>query len=292
MTRLCRNWPRTAFVIGLWNRQWRRGVVLFATFSLALASNLSYFFLIAPIPAAHAGPEPVQVTYVVVTEDQIYDYFQALYSPSGTLIHTNISLTSAGDGAIVYYDHWEDGFEADIANPLQASTLVWGDGDLTNGIAPGYPSDLINSEDTIILENDIPTPRVQANTFYDGGDKIGSTRGIAVTRAAWPVDPGVVGAAATSVYDTTRFGTSFVAPIGENTDGAQQGTSNGMFDYTALSVMAAEDSTSIDIDIDADGISDVTVVLDEGESYYVDGGVNAGCDGDSFPADHRRADDR
>ena len=154
----CRNWAEDCTVSGLFNRGWRRGVATFASFSLALASNLSYFFLLAPVPAALAGPEPVQIAYVAVTEDQVYDYFQALYGPSGSLIHTNISFTSAGDGVIVYYDHWEHGFESDIANPVQASTQVWGDGDLLNGIAPGYPTDLINSGDTVILENDIPTP--------------------------------------------------------------------------------------------------------------------------------------
>ena len=233
--------------------------MLFATFSLALASGLSYFFIVAPAPLAIAGPEPVQIAYVAVTEDQVYDYFQALYSPSGTLIHTNISFTTAGDGTIVYYDHWEDGFEADIANPIQGSTQVWGDADLSNGVAPGSPTDVINTGDTVILENDVPTPRVQANQFYDGGDKIASTRGIAITRAAWPVDPGVVGAAATSVYDTSRYGTSFTTPIGEDTPGAQQGTSSGMFDYTALSILASEDGTTVNIDFDADGLVDTTV---------------------------------
>ena len=27
------------------------------------------------------------------------------------------------DGTFVYYDHWEDGFEADVANPVQASSI-------------------------------------------------------------------------------------------------------------------------------------------------------------------------
>jgi hypothetical protein len=257
--------------------RWGCGVVLSAAFSVALVSNLSYFFLFAPLPAVYAGPEPVQIAYIAVPEDDIAAYFQALYAPSGTTIHTNISFTSAGDGVTVYYDHWEDGFEADIANPIQASTQVWGDGDLTNGVAPGYPADILNSGDSVILENDVPTPRVQANQFYDGGDKIASTRGIAITRAAYPLDPGPVAAESTSVYDTSRYGTSFTTPIGENTPGTEQGTANGMFAYTAASITASEENTTVNIDTDADGVDDITMVLDEGESCYVNGGVAEGA---------------
>ena len=247
-----------------------------ATFSLLVSSFLSYFLVIVP-PIALAGPEPVQVAYVPVTEDQVADYFQTLYGPSGNTIHTNISFTSAGDGVIVYYDHWEDGFEADIANPVQATTQVWGDNDPANGIPPGYASDVINIGDTVALENDVPTPRVSTNVFYDGGDKIASTRGIAITRAAWPTSPGTVAAAATSVYDTSRYGTSFTVPVGEDTPSSQQGGSGGMFAYTGLTVLAAEDGTSVDVDRDGDGTVDLSFGLSEGGSFFVDGNVLAGA---------------
>ncbi len=29
---------------------------------------------------------------------------------------------------VIYYDHWEDGYEADINFPTQNTTEVWGDG--------------------------------------------------------------------------------------------------------------------------------------------------------------------
>ena len=58
-------------------------------------------------------------------------------SGTGDTIHTVISVTGAVDGTFVYYDHWEDGFELDLANPVQASSEVWGDGDAANGAPPG-----------------------------------------------------------------------------------------------------------------------------------------------------------
>jgi hypothetical protein len=33
-----------------------------------------------------------------------------------TTIRTSIGITAAGNNTIVYYDHWEDGYEADISN--------------------------------------------------------------------------------------------------------------------------------------------------------------------------------
>ena len=45
-------------------------------------------------------------------------------------------------GTVIIYDHWEDGYEAESNNPIQLTTETWGDGNLSNGIAPGYPTDI------------------------------------------------------------------------------------------------------------------------------------------------------
>ena len=71
--------------------------------------------------------------------------------------------------------------------------------------------------DVIVLENTVPaSPRVPANIFFDGGDKIATTWPIAVTRAAWPVpNTGTVIAGAVEVFPTRDWGTTFEAPGGE-----------------------------------------------------------------------------
>jgi hypothetical protein len=68
-------------------------------------------------------------------------------------------------------------------NPVQSTTKVWGDGNLFNGIAPGYPDDIIPAGGSIVLDNTMPAnPRVSSNYFYDGKDKITSSGQIAVTQ--------------------------------------------------------------------------------------------------------------
>ena len=47
------------------HHRWRRGVVLFTTFSLAVASNLSFFFLIGPVPSVAADHGPAHLDPIV-----------------------------------------------------------------------------------------------------------------------------------------------------------------------------------------------------------------------------------
>lgn len=59
-----------------------------------------------------------------------------------------------------YYDQWENGYDPDIANPSNlysaenpGGTQIWGDGDPANGAPPGFPEDIINAGNVIILNN-------------------------------------------------------------------------------------------------------------------------------------------
>ena len=66
----------------------------------------------------------------------------------------------------VVWDEWEDGYEANALNPTQATTKVWGDGNPFNGIAPGYPTDIIPAGGSIILDNTMnANPRNPAQYF-------------------------------------------------------------------------------------------------------------------------------
>lgn len=53
------------------------------------------------------------------------------------------------NGTIVYYDQWENGYDSDIANPLNlysgsntGGTQIWGDGIASNGCVPNKTGSL------------------------------------------------------------------------------------------------------------------------------------------------------
>ena len=121
-------------------------------------------------------------------------------------MHSVISIVAGFDATLLYYDHWEGtpaGYEADIANPVQPSTLVWGDSNPANGdvstLCPKCIGDVINAGAVITLVSDVPVPRNAANIFFDGRDKIGVSKAVAVTRATWAATPGALLAVAVEV---------------------------------------------------------------------------------------------
>ena len=60
-------------------------------------------------------------------------------------------------------------------------------------------------------------------------------------------------------------------PVGEDL------SSDQMFEYVSMMVLASADGTSVQIDIDGDGFTDITQTLNQGESYQVDGGIQTGA---------------
>jgi hypothetical protein len=104
----------------------------------------------------------VQFFYVPKPEDQLLLALQTVENggPSANPINpvqTYISIASTAAGTIIYYDHWEDGYETNLATPTQSTTQIWGDGVLTNGIAPGTSNDLINAGTVLVLNNAVDT---------------------------------------------------------------------------------------------------------------------------------------
>ncbi len=185
-----------------------------------------------------------------------------------------VNMKTAYPGTIITYDHWEDGYEADLTVPTQSTTRVWGDGQASNGIAPGYPSDIIPAGGYIIIDNQFPyNPRVSSDIFYDGKDKIYSTNDIALSEITG--DAGAVGATVlmnvqnlkTNVLDITRFSNYFILPFGENVTFG----STGAFKYTGVFIRAATNGTSVSLDYNGDGTIDLTNNLNEGEVWFYDG---------------------
>ena len=249
------------------HRATRRGIVLAAV--ALIAAGVPFQLPGSQLPAAEAGPPPVERYLVPIPEEDIRAGALALYDSTGDDIRTVISITGAVDGTLVYYDHWEDGFEVDLANPVQASSEVWGDGDVSNGAPPGCVTDgcdLFGAGDNAALANTVPAnPRVPANIFYDGGDQIGATGPVAVTRAGWPINPGTLLAGAVEVYPTDAWGTQYEVPFG-----VDSGLGSN-FQYTAASIMAAAGPTTVQIDADADSVFEQSVILGEGESALIPG---------------------
>jgi hypothetical protein len=163
------------------------------------------------------GNSIVQTYFIPLPEDDILVTFDEINTNAESPITTLISIAIAADGAKIYYDHWEDGYDDDPANPAAGSTtLVWGDGDLTNGIPPGFRTDILAGGDVIILSNTVPAaPRGTAIRF-DGRDRVSVTLPIAITRGAYPGGtPGSLMAGAVEVFDVSAWGTKYIAPIGD-----------------------------------------------------------------------------
>jgi len=231
----------------------------------------------APIASA-ANTPPVQVFFLPLPEDQIRTSLYVISTATGMTMHSITGISITGNGTVIYYDEWENGYELDIANPTQANTQIWGDGNAANGCPPNLNgaslactngNDVLVAGNVIILENDVALPRNPATVRYDGRDKVGATKAIAVTRSAWATAPGTVLADAVEAYDTTRWGTSFRLPVGQNL------SSSSMFEYASLLVMASQDGTVVQIDKDGNGTVDDTQTLNQGQAYQISGGMSS-----------------
>ena len=232
------------------------------------------FFTINPLlidPCSEATK--THVYYIPYSEQESHTVLVASSSdviPSNN-IRTIISLKMPYPGMTIVWDQWEDGYEVNALDPIQASTKVWGDGNPYNGIAPGYNSDIIPAGGSIVLDNTMPAnPRVASNLFYDGKDKITSSGQIAVTQVSGEPTWMPVQAIKTNVTSVFDFGQSFTVPLGENYPSDD-------FKYSALFIRASQNNTTINIDKDNNGTFETTTVLNEGQIYLVNGGVKVGA---------------
>ncbi|HAB19118.1 MAG TPA: hypothetical protein DCE44_22095, partial [Verrucomicrobiales bacterium] len=237
------------------------------------------------ITASAANPAPSQLFYLPFPEDQLLQMLQAVESGGPSTAPTNpmqtyVSLAASANNTIIYYDQWENGYDADIANPANlysagnpGGTQIWGDGNTANGAPPGVPSDLINAGTVIVLNNAITTTDLGAIDF-DGRDKIAATKPIAVSKTGWASGSDTLLAGSVEVFDTANWGMDYRVPVGENIPSS---TDFQMFEYTGLSILAGEGGATAQIDADANGTFETTVNLTEGQNHLVHGNVNVGA---------------
>ena len=234
---------------------------------------------------AAAPYDIAQVHFVPIPEGDLQTAQKAIAGASAVSGNENtvIAITATANGTVIVYDQWEDGYETDLSNPVQATTQIWGDGDLNNGVAPGTNgTDIIQAGQTIVLQNAVDPAHQTSNSptasiVYDGRDKIGSTQAVSVVRAGWSATPGTVLAGAVSVIDVGNAGTDYVVPIGQDVDTLATGT-NRLFEYTSLQIIATQDGTTVNVDTNGDGTFEfANIALNQGQTYFVNGGVMAGA---------------
>ena len=174
----------------------------------------------------------VQTYFIPLPEEELFASFQKISTTSAGPITTLISVAIAVDKTIIYWDHWEDGYEPDPANPVQPSTEIWGTG---SGTRP-----TLLSGNTIVLENTVPVSGNRSGIIrYDGRDRISATLPIAVTRSAYPEKPGPLLAGAVEVFPVQSWGQEYLSPIASELFGTNP------FEYAAFSVMAGFDQTEV-----------------------------------------------
>jgi IgGFc binding protein len=183
-----------------------------------------------------------------------------------------ISIAISSDNTIIWYDHWEDGFDVDSLNYAGPTTLVWGDGNADNGCPPKVVPctdavDVISAGQSYVIQTSVVVPRNVAVREFDAGDKIQSNLPIAVTRGAFPKAAGSVIAGAADVYDVESWGKSFRIPMGPNLPKAGLFTGSttsaiDWFEHTSVYFMAAQDGTVV---TKPDG---TTVTLKQGENGW------------------------
>lgn len=233
----------------------------------ALCSQAQVIITVLPIAyntCADAGTP--KTYYMPFAEDEAFITLQRSGSPAipSNDVRTIISIKVSYPGMKLVWDHWEDGYETDILNPIQATTQVWGDSNIYNGIAPGYPNDILTPGASIVLDNTMPTPRVAANIFFDGKDKLYSTGQISVTQVCG--EPSIIAVQCmktnVSAYPS-EYGKSFTLPVGQDIPSQD-------FVYSSLLIRAAQNNTTVQVDRDNNGTFDVTLTLNEGQVVLVD----------------------
>lgn len=158
-------------------------------------------------------------------------------------MHYVVGVTASADNTVVYYDHWEDGYEYP--------------GD------PGYPDEkvtLSKGQIHTFESSNIPSSPRGTGQYYDGGDRIfvsGSLLQFVVS--TWPESPGTVFTDAWEVYPVQAWENQYIVPVGESITG-----DNGDFDKVWIEVMSGSDGNSITV---TDGATSMTVTRNKGATY-------------------------
>jgi hypothetical protein len=207
---------------------------------------------------------PIQTFFVAGPEDTLFnDLFKVVSGDAKSPVVSILSITISNDQTVIWYDHWEDGYDLNVGVATGRSTQIWGDGIAANGCAPTIKNctnslDRLMAGDSIVIQNNVAVPRDRVNFFYDGGDRIQSNFPIAVVRAAYASSPGSVLAGAIEILDTTQWGLVFEAPVG-----VDLGKTIAAFEQSIFVVTAGSNNTKVTLP------NNTTRVLNIGNSTVV-----------------------
>ncbi len=218
------------------------------------------------------GANILQTYFVAFPENDMQESLKIIDAFRGNIgvdMRTVVSMAAGNDGTVIYYDHWEDGYEDDITSPTQSTTQIWGDGNAANGIPPAFSNDVINAGTVVNLEETIDVTRNEVIIEYDGKDKVAVTKPVAMSRAMYPIVPGEVIAEAGVVLDISLHGLEYQAPIGWGTGSPPY--TNEIFEYSAFYLMGDYDNTLIQMDADNNGAYEMSFRLGPGESRVLTG---------------------
>ncbi|MCB1069298.1 MAG: DUF11 domain-containing protein, partial [Kiritimatiellae bacterium] len=224
-------------------------------------------------------PTIVQTYFVPFSEENVQTGLDSINpAPVGTNVAL-ISISAFASNTLIYWDHWEDGYESDLSSPTQSTTEIWGDANIANGCPPNFTNpvictatgDVIARGQAVVSIETMPVPRNPANIFFDGRDRIGVTRPVAVTRFGWDVGPATLLAGAVEVYDTSAHGQKFQIPVGTNIV-----TEGSAYEYVLVSVMPTRSNATIVVDYDNNGTPDFTTNVAVGATLALTNRVVAG----------------
>ena len=217
---------------------------------LILTSGLAFVSLLGPLaPPVYAFPAGYQEYYVVGNETQVLEMFRVIpNSPSLASMSSVITIVATADHQIVYYDHWEDGYERDILAPVQPTTQVYGEtGSIVDQLSAGDIITLNSDGSGEGLQDAVPVPR-GTDLRYDGGDRLLSIGGpIDVVHSLWPEKDIFVGGA-WEIYPIGAWATgySYIVPVGEDLY-RQSSIYFPDFQHVWLEIQALEDNTTVHI---------------------------------------------
>jgi hypothetical protein len=183
-------------------------------------------------------------------------------------VNSFIGFAISSDDTIIWYDHWEDGYDADPANLAAPTTGVWGDRNAANGCPPFVTPctdavDVIRAGQSFVIDSDVGIPRNKASFLIDAGDRIQSSNPITIVRGAYPWN---TFAGSTDLADIRSWGRNFEIPVGPNTSKNLTGvvhTNLDPFEYAGAFIMAAYDNTTVRLPNGA------SIVLNMGQSVNV-----------------------
>jgi hypothetical protein len=220
-------------------------------FSTFLATFTALVMMFVAGFTAHSAPAPTQVFYIPFPENEQLAAFQAINAVAVEPLAVFVTFSVASDNTVIYYDHWEDGYESDITNPIQSTTLIYGDGNPSNGFPPGNPGDLLTSGSLFDLRNFVQTTNL-ANLDFDARDKVASFKPIAFTKTTFPTGTNTLLAGCIEVFEQGIWGTEYRVPVGQNmpTTTPSGGLTNDfdIFSYTAVSIMAGNGTYQVRLD--------------------------------------------